>query len=595
MMLFSIVLPLFFINFTSSFHLPPSYPINNHICPFKAHAYARTNNACFQQQQQHVHGPTKRILRSSTQCRISYDDLMESLPSKAVIDAVGKSPSDKVVASDVAAIAGVSLSQARKDLTALASLSQGDIAVSKDGELIYSFPPNLSSILSSNSIKFKAQNFLINKVWPPLFYGIRVSFGAALLVSIFAIFSTIALISSGSSDSDDRDRDNGRRGGRGGMSFGGGGMWGSFWGPSPFDIFYYRPYYGYYGSPYSQSYRDPEEMGFLESIFSYIFGDGNPNQNIQERQLRLISDMIRENKGAVTAEQIAPFLMEDIPKPSLNDDDIDSVRYVDESFVLPVVTQLNGEPRVTEDGDIVYIFPEMQVSAQSDLERQLQKAGLPPDASARSIKKALIARGVSSDNFVRGSERKDVLAVLEKEQDLFEEDYYEDDAYDDDVLQEQEYTFSRATDTNKLLAGGLGALNLGGALYLGNLLSSPSLYSVRLPSYYGLVQSSFPFLLGYAFLYNIIPLARNFYIKGKNEKIKDRNRNRRLWRTQVLSSTVGRLARKLKEARKMGMDMKQLGATKDDIVYGTQQTSEEVTLEKESDALKDFDRLLDEE
>ena len=79
---------------------------------------------------------------------------MEKLPSKSVIDAVVDAKGDKVVASDVATRAGVSLSQARKDLTALASLSRGDIAVSSDGELIYEFPSNLQGVLSSNSAKY---------------------------------------------------------------------------------------------------------------------------------------------------------------------------------------------------------------------------------------------------------------------------------------------------------------------------------------------------------------------------------------------------------------------------------------------------------
>jgi len=473
-------------------------------------------------------------------------------------------------------------------LTALASLSKGDIAVSNDGELIYTFPSGLNSILSSNSIKFKAQRFFLQKVWPPLFYGIRVSFGIALLVSIFAIFTTIAIISS-SSSSDDNDGRDDRRGGSRSMSFGFGG---GFWGPSPFDFFYYRPYYGYYSQPVYD--RNPDEMGFLESIFSYIFGDGNPNQDIEERQLRLISELIRENNGAVTAEQLAPFLADNVPQPDSSADDLNSVKYVDESFVLPIVTQLNGEPRVTDYGDIVYVFPEMQISGQSDLERKLQSAGLPPDASAQKIKAALVAKGVSGDTFVRGFERDDVITVFEQNEYLFEDD--EDDySLDDDVLQEQEYTFSVASDWNKLLAGGLGALNLGGALYLGNILSSPALYGVRLPSYYGLVQSFFPLLLGYAILYNVIPLARNFWINGQNNQIKERNRNRRLWRTQVLSSSTGRLARKLKQANKMGMKMKQLGTGKDDIIFGTQQTSTEIKQAKENDALADFDRLLDQE
>jgi hypothetical protein len=35
-----------------------------------------------------------------------------------------------------------------------------------------------------------------------------------------------------------------------------------------------------------------------------------------------------------------------------------------QSFVLPIVTQLNDEPQVTED-DIVLLFPELQLLAAS--------------------------------------------------------------------------------------------------------------------------------------------------------------------------------------------------------------------------------------
>jgi hypothetical protein len=265
---------------------------------------------------------------------VSYEDLMEKLPSKAVIDAVESSSSggSRVVASDVATKAGVSLSQARKDLTALASISRGDIAVDKtDGELIYSFPNNLSGVLAQNSRKYQAlQTF--RQVWPTLFWGVRVTFGIALLASLVAIFSTIFFINS-SSNRDDRD-DRGSNGGGGGLRMGS--SWGGFWGPSPFDFFFYRPYgyYGYYGSPSSTSNnRDPEEMSFLESIFSFVFGDGNPNASLEERRLSLAASMIRQNNGAVTAEQLAPFC-DDVPNPDkvLNSDSV----YVDEvrcSFV----------------------------------------------------------------------------------------------------------------------------------------------------------------------------------------------------------------------------------------------------------------------
>ena len=140
---------------------------------------------------------------------------------------------------------------------------------------------------------------------------------------------------------------------------------------SPFDFLYYRPYYGgYYGSTATATVnKDPEEMGFLEGVFSYIFGDGNPNPGLEERRLSLVANMIRNHEGSVTAEQLAPYCHDVPPPPNAN---ADLQMYVDESFVLPIVTQLNGEPRVTEDGDIIYVFPELQQSVATTWSTNMQ-------------------------------------------------------------------------------------------------------------------------------------------------------------------------------------------------------------------------------
>jgi len=75
-----------------------------------------------------------------------YDEIMERLPSKIVLEEVDRKQGDPIVASDLAAKAGISLAQARKDLTTLASLTRGEIAVSFDGELLYSFPENVNAV-----------------------------------------------------------------------------------------------------------------------------------------------------------------------------------------------------------------------------------------------------------------------------------------------------------------------------------------------------------------------------------------------------------------------------------------------------------------
>eukprot|EP00815_Leptocylindrus_aporus_P011142 CAMPEP_0116055482 /NCGR_PEP_ID=MMETSP0322-20121206/3435_1 /TAXON_ID=163516 /ORGANISM="Leptocylindrus danicus var. apora, Strain B651" /LENGTH=574 /DNA_ID=CAMNT_0003539097 /DNA_START=137 /DNA_END=1861 /DNA_ORIENTATION=- len=514
------------------------------------------------------------------------DEIRQPLPSPKVVQAVeslqrsGDNGKGGVIASDVAAAAGIGLSEARKELTTLASLSLGDIAVSSESaELIYKFPNDLNQALSENSNKFKLRDVWSKQIWPKLFYVIRISFGVALLLSIFAIFSTIALISSSSSSDDDRRDD--RRGSGMGVGFGGNPFgFGGIFGPSPFDFFYYRPYYGYYGQPYYMRRReDPEEMGFLESTFSYIFGDGNPNGDLETRRLRAAAAEIRKSGGVVTAEQLAPFV--DPPQLTYDLDDVNDASLVDESYVLPIVSKLGGEPDVTDDGDILYKFSDLQLSATTSSADALEAVGLPLSASSGDIKRFLDSNGINT----RGSlEKRDLLNLLIKQvQD-------ESDSFDDTfAVEESEYTFSVAGDGQKFFAAALGVVNLGGALYLGNILSSPALAGVTLPGYYGVVQSLFPGLLAYAILYNLIPALRFAWINNQNSQIKERNKNRRKWITLVRSST-GRIARKLKVAKKFSSSIRRVD--KEGTLYDTRQSFSDESLRRESDALNDFDEIL---
>lgn len=363
-----------------------------------------------------------------------------------------------------------------------------------------------------------------------------------------------------------------------------------FWGPSPFDFFFYRPYgsYGYYGPAAKE--KNPDDMGFLDSIFSYIFGDGNPNMEVEEQRLQMAAQVIRDNNGAVTAEQLAPFL--DAPAPDYS---TTKSAYVDESFVLPLVTQLEGEPQVTEDGDIVYVFPDLQISASSQNfmapantnNKILKRAGLPSNASDRDIRQLLYSNGISARTSL---EKKDLLALLE--QALPPMSAAEEASFDPSVLEERPYQFSLAPEMYKFFAGGLGVVNLGGALYLGNLLSQYRLYGVQLPSYFGVVQSGYPFLLAYAVLFNAIPLARNFWIKGQNAEIQKRNSNRRKWRT-ALSARSGNVGRKLKAAASFATGRKQIKA--DDVIYDTQRSVQDLKVERSKSEMDDFDKLLNDD
>lgn len=256
----------------------------------------------------------------------------------------------RVTVGDVATQAGLNINLAQQGLLALASDAGGHLQVAESGEIAYLFPKNFRSILRNKFLRLQLQEWW-EKVWRVLFYLIRISFGIVLLLSIVLIFVAIALIVIGLNSSSDNNS------GGGGRSHSGGGGGGFslplFWiGP---DIFWF------FDPGYDQRYRrqrassERSEMNFLEAIFSFLFGDGNPNSDLEERRWQEIATVIRNSRGAVAAEQIAPYL----------DDIGEGYKRELEDYMLPVLTRFNGRPEVSPDGEIVYHFPELQTTAKA--------------------------------------------------------------------------------------------------------------------------------------------------------------------------------------------------------------------------------------
>ena len=262
-------------------------------------------------------------------------------PRTAVMEAVEKL-NYRVTIGDVAAQSGLDLNTAQREVLALASETGGNLQVAESGEIAYKFAPNFRQVLVSRSFWLQVNEWL-KSVWKWVFYGIRISFGILLIVSIAIVVigiiaATIAL-NSQRSDNDRNDRRNDNRGGGGFIWLGG---WGNPFG-NPF-IMFAPDYY----EPQQLRQRDPDEMNFLESVFSFLFGDGNPNADLEERRWREIASMIRSHNGVVIAEQIAPYL------------DETSRLEGDEYFVIPVLSKFNGFPEVSEAGTLAYKFPELQ-------------------------------------------------------------------------------------------------------------------------------------------------------------------------------------------------------------------------------------------
>lgn len=251
----------------------------------------------------------------------------------------------RVTVGDVAAQAGLDVNLAEQGLLALASDTGGNLQVAETGEIVYLFPNNFRAILRNKYWRLRLKEWW-NAIWKVLFYLIRISFGIVLIVSIFLIIAAIAIIlialSAANQSSDNRD-DSG-----GGMV-----LMPNFWFSPDFFYIFYPNYYSRRSERRRRSYDDKPQMNFLEAVFSFLFGDGNPNADLEERRWKAIGTVIRNNRGAIAAEQIAPYL-DDVGK---------GYEQEYESYVLPVLTRFNGRPEVSPAGDIVYHFPDLQASA----------------------------------------------------------------------------------------------------------------------------------------------------------------------------------------------------------------------------------------
>jgi hypothetical protein len=162
--------------------------------------------------------------------------------------------------------------------------------------------------------------------------------------------------------------------------------------------------------------------------------------------------LIRNQGGAIAAEQVAPYL-----------DNVTALNQESEDYILPVLARFNGYPQVSNQGNLIYYFPELQVTA-----------------------------------------KKRKLTAISP------------------YLNERRWQFSQADSGQIMLSLGLGTVNIVLALMLGSLLRQYSL-EAALASF---IQPVYGILLIYAIAFLAIPLGRYFWLQWKNRGIDDRNQQR---------------------------------------------------------------------
>ncbi|AUT03751.1 hypothetical protein CLI64_27020 [Nostoc sp. CENA543] len=410
-------------------------------------------------------------------------------PNPNVMQAVEKL-GYRVTVGDVATQAGLNLAEANQGLLALATDAGGHLQVAETGDIVYLFPRNFRDILRNKYFQLRLQEWW-QKVWKVIFYLIRISFGAFLIASIALITITIILIITAMNSSNDNDNRNNNSSG----------SWGFFYIPDLF--WYFNPSYETYPEQRRRNRQQKGQMNFFEAVFSFLFGDGNPNARLEERRWQEIAAVIRSNQGAVTAEQISPYL----------DNLGASYQQEYEDYMLPVLLKFNGQPKVSPEGQIVYYFPELQVKASN--------------------------------------QRQEFISPY---------------------LEELPWRFSAADSGQITLSGGLGVVNLVGALILGSLLRDGTV-AAQVGGLVAFVQGIYWILLVYGIGFLAIPLIRYFWLQGRNRKIASRNSDR-IARARILEAPNTDLQQKIAYARQFATETV---ITNENLVY----TSETDLLEQE--------------
>lgn len=422
----------------------------------------------------------------------------------------------RVTVGDVASNAGLNLEVARQELLVLASETQGHLQVAETGDIVYLFPKNFRGILRNKYWRLRWEKWF-SRIWQIIFYLIRISFGIVLISSIALMLIAIAiLVLVISSSQGESNNDSGRRNsGDGGNVI----FLPNFW-ISPDFFWIFTP--DYQQRRYQRQRQNPQknQLNFLESIYSFLFGDGNPNRNLEDRRWQDIGTVINNNNGAVIAEQIAPYL-----------DNINIYNERDEDYMLPVLSRFNGYPEVSDNGDIIYYFPELQVTADSR-----NKINIPS------------------------------------------------------YLKEQNWVFSIASSGQKILAFFLGGFNFVLALVLGSMLT-PKLAQQIGSDFIYFVESIYEFLFVYAGAYLAIPLGRYLWLQRKNSKINQRNIEREN-KAQYLLENRTKLLPKINYASQFAQ---QKIISQKDLAYSTEKDLLDQQLEQKDKIDQEWIKRLNQE
>ncbi|MDR0524348.1 MAG: hypothetical protein LBG90_00565 [Spirochaetaceae bacterium] len=265
-----------------------------------------------------------------TKDRIAYQKITEAFKKQRT----GATP------ADVVATTGLPLHKVRELIPLAADEYSARLEVTESGEILYSFPGGFTSKyrgfrarLRSFGEKFgkaaKTAGRFLFKIWIML-----------MLVGYFVLFMLIALASlllSVASNSNNRSDERGE---------GFGGLWAA---SAVFDLIIRLWFYSELTKTLDRNYRGqpqgPKPRPLYKAIFSFIFGDEDPNKDWSSKEKQNLVAYLQANRGVMTL----PEFMSLTGRPPQEA----------ESAITAFCVEFGGMPEAAEDGTVVYRFDEL--------------------------------------------------------------------------------------------------------------------------------------------------------------------------------------------------------------------------------------------
>lgn len=470
-------------------------------------------------------------------------ELAQGKEKSTVIKAI-QALNHSVTAAQVSASTGMPLARAMQLLNQVAADTDGALIVSNRGEIQYKFASNFQDKYFTDKVKKTLLTAAIF-IFESGFYLLRVSFGIMLVFSLLVIVLLfIALILGALGDA----AGGGDSGGGSGGDIGIAGLpdVGLFDVASIADGFAWRYGPGHQEKLYELEYNEEKKANFFLEVFSFLFGDGDPNSNIEKQRWQYIAKLIVDNGGVVTEEEVKPLLEGE------------------KSSILPVLVRFNGRPEVTDNGGIVYVFEELAQQSPAILDslslpssEETTEGKIRTNVGARYYEMVIKPQqeAMRNQQHMPVEPRKVTLQKVQRPP----------------FLQESYWEFSQFPLSSSLWVTTLAALNLAGSYWLYKHIATSAL----LHRYAALIDC----LLAYAVIFVALPFCRIIFNWCKNSFIERRNTARQK-AYAVIERPNAELRHTMGEGAKLRRELAQSMKEPSRVVYTTERENLEQEFEE---------------